>query len=277
LTARVAVAAARRGRLDSRVLGAFAGLLALFVLSGLVRGHLGAGQAASSRYVYIAAPFILLLASDGFRDFRLGRRWLAVGAVGLLSVTAHSSAILVQQYRLWALRAAAQNAELQVLGLVRDAPDLDRDALVDPDLAIDITMGDYFRAVDSYGLTAPAIETGGIASLPPDAVDRVLRSGFGSRITIEGAPTVGGCRAIEGAGGGVNLQVAPGGSVGYRQASGQPVSVYLAYSDGLPGAPTVQLRPRSDYSRIRLPQNGLPGWWSVRLEPSPNVPAAICD
>jgi hypothetical protein len=265
-----------RRRVDPRVLGAVAGLLALFGLAGLVRGQFGAGQAASSRYVYIAGPFLLLAVTDAVRDLRLDRRWLVAGAVALVAATAYSSVTLVRQYRLASQRAALQSDELRVLGAVRGARDLDGGAEVDPDLTVHVTIAEYFRAVDAYGSPVRVVGPDGVGSVPPEAVDRALGHGFAGRISIEGVDGLGLCRAIDPVAG-ADVSVAQGGSVGYAQAPGVPVSVYLGYAGRPAGTAGVQLTPTSVRSRIRLPDSGLPGRWVVRIEPGPNVPASVCE
>jgi hypothetical protein len=264
-----------RRRLDPRVLGALAGLLALFGLAGLVRGQFGAGQAASSRYIYIAGPFLLLVLSDALTDVRVDRRWLVVGAAGLVAATAYSSVTLVKQYRLASERAALQSNELRVLGAVRGARDLDAGAEVDPDLAVHVTIAEYFRAVEAYGSPVAALGPDGVGGVPAEAVDRVLRRGFAGRISIEGAGAVSQCRAIDPVAGS-EVSVAQGGSIGYQQAPGAPFGVYLAYAGRPVGVPGVELTPTSTRSRIVLPDSGLPGRWIVRIEPPPYVAASVC-
>jgi hypothetical protein len=275
VTAILASAALLRRRLDPRVLGALAGLLALFGLAGLVRGQFGAGQAASSRYIYVAGPFVLLAVTDALSDLRPDRRWLAAGAAAVIAATAYSSVTLVKQYRLASERATLQSNELRVLGAVRGARDLDRGAEVDPDLAVHLTIAEYFRAVDVYGSPVAAVGPDGVGSVPSEAVDRVLRRGFAGRISIEGVGGVGQCRAVDPVAG-AEVSVAQGGSVGYAQAPGVPFSVYLAYAGRPAGTPGTQLTPSSERSRIRLPDSGLPGSWVLRIEPPPNVPASVC-
>jgi hypothetical protein len=264
-----------RRRLDPRVLGALAGLLALFGLAGLVRGQFGAGQAASSRYIYIAGPFLLLVLSDALKDVRVDRRWLVVGSAGLVAATAYSSVTLVKQYRLAAERAALQSNELRVLGAVRGARDLDAGAEVDPDLAVHVTIAEYFRAVEAYGSPVAPVGPDGIGGVPAEAVDRVLRRGFAGRIAIEGAGALSQCRAIDSVAG-AEVSVAQGGSIGYQQAPGAPFGVYISYAGRPVGVQGVELTPTSARSRIVLPDSGLPGRWIVRIEPQPYVAASVC-
>jgi hypothetical protein len=276
LAAIVVSAVAFRRRLDARVLGALAGLLALFGLTGLVRAQAGPEQVVPSRYIYIAAPFLLLVLSDAVKDLRPDRRWLVAGAAALVAATAYSSVTLAKQYRLGSERAALQDDELRVLGAVRGARDLDGGAEVDPDLAVHLTIAEYFRAVDAYGSPVAAVGPDGVGSVPSEAVDRVLRRGFAGRISIEGVGGVGQCRAVDPVAG-AEVSVAQGGSVGYAQAPGVAFSVYLSYAGRPAGTPSMQLIPTSERSRIRLPDSGLPGSWVLRIEPPPNVPASICE
>lgn len=270
-------ALAARRRLDPRVLGPAAGLVGLFVLSGLVRAQFGTAQATASRYIYVGAVFAALLAAESARDLRLSRGWQFVLGAVVVVATLHSGSVLVGQYRAWADEESSQRAELEALGAVRDAPDLDRQAFVDPERHILITIGDYFHLVEVYGSPVPRVSRADLADLPADSVDRALGNGFGSRVTVEPATPLLACQRVAPPGASSSVQVPGGGSVGYSESPIRPVNVFLSFASGSPAAPPRRFEPTTGHIRIHVPDAGLPGPWTVTVQPEVNVPGAICS
>jgi hypothetical protein len=113
-----------RRPLRSAAVAGFAGLLAQFALTGMVRAQLGVTQATSSRYVYIAAILILVATSGwiGTRFAELRLRPLAVlGAVFVLALGANLS-VLPQGRDAYRLRADATRASIIVIDRYAGSP-----------------------------------------------------------------------------------------------------------------------------------------------------------
>src|SRR5207253_9487029 len=88
LVAALAVLWYRARGVDSRVLGAVAGLVAQFALTGLVRAELGDLQAGAPRYIYIGSVFLLLILTDAVR----GLPWRGLWRPALTAVVALAEA-----------------------------------------------------------------------------------------------------------------------------------------------------------------------------------------
>ena len=166
----------RRGRADARVLGATAALLAQFVLTGIVRSQLGPEQAASSRYVYVAAFFLVLVACDGVRDLS----WRpAAGAAVVLAAAVVLTLDLVQLHGYAVEKTAfteVEKADLQVVTFYRGTPGLALDAPVDVVVMPQVTPRGYFAAIDRYGAPVPSVNQLGFERLPSAVVANVRRS-----------------------------------------------------------------------------------------------------
>jgi hypothetical protein len=82
--------------LRAAAVAGFAGLIAEYALTGIVRAHLGVIQSTSSRYVYIAAILVLMAAAGWigtrFATFRV-RPAFVLGAVAVLALGANVSAL----------------------------------------------------------------------------------------------------------------------------------------------------------------------------------------
>lgn len=263
-------------QVDTRALGAAAGLVGFFVLSGLVRAQLGAGEAASSRYIYVVAPFVAILVSEVAKQLELRPAWQVALAGLVLALTAHSGQVLFAQYRALAHVEASQKDELRALSAVRNAPALDRQAGVDPDGHIVISMEAYFRAVDEYGSPVPPLDPAGLSSLPPDAVNRAMARAFGTRIQATPVASVQGCSPIDRVAGFADVQVPGGGSLVYGQNGTAPVGVYLLYGGGRAAEPGQEVIPAGYYTRMGVPDAGLPQPWTVRIKTGPNLTGLIC-
>lgn len=95
-------------RPDRMTLAAVAGLAAMYLSLALVRSDLGPAQAVASRYVYVAAPLMLILALSWWRA--LATR-MALGSLGLaLVVIAIAGNLLAFQSgrAVWTARLAAE-------------------------------------------------------------------------------------------------------------------------------------------------------------------------
>jgi hypothetical protein len=172
----VAFSSWRRATVDARLLGATAGLLAQFVLTGIVRSQLGAGQAASSRYLYVAAFFLVLIAIYGVRDLS----WQPAAGVGVALAVAVVLTLDLAQLRGYAAEKTAfidvEKADLQVATFYRGAPGLDLDAPVDILVMPQVTPRGYFAAIDRYGSPVASVDQHGVDRLPSAVVANVKRS-----------------------------------------------------------------------------------------------------
>lgn len=141
----------RKHGADGFALGAAAGLVAFYLLTGATRSQLGWEQAGASRYVYVGAVFWVVLLGDAARNLPWRGTWRPA-LVALVFLACFNSAVL-----LFAFAAARtvqmerEAADLQALAAERGdiclIPGVSPDPLVMPQL----TPALYYHAVDHYG------------------------------------------------------------------------------------------------------------------------------
>jgi hypothetical protein len=258
----------QRGRIDSRVLGAIAGLLSQFALTGLVRAQFGDQQAAAPRYVYIAAIFLLLVLTDLLPELRWRGMlaWALVAGFALAVLNGGVHLIQFANQRVASVRT--QTAELETLSVFRGAPDMDRRALVDP-LLPPITAGEYFVAVDALGSPVPATDLNGLTRLPGAAVNQAMESVFAGALRVGGspAPVDGSCQQFPATSTVyVDRAVPSGGTVTLSGSAGGTASLWISYLADPVGPPEQQvvLIPGS-FTTVRLPDTGKPIEWNLRV------------
>ena len=261
--------------IDSRALGALAGLVGLFVLAGLARWRMGDAAAAASRYLYVAAAFLLLVLADAARELPWRGRWrlapwllvpVVAVHVGLLAiiVTSRSSQIQILA------------AHLQTAWLFRDVPGLDRRAIPSPTLAPQVTVGAYVDARARLGSTRPEISLTDLDRLPAAETAGVLGRILPLAVLAGPATDVDpGCVAVDPSAGALDL-VAPGGStVVVRAGSAGRLDVNL-WLDGLPLVTPAAERPIAAPTSLtlRVPDAGPDVRWRLRIRPPPG--SSVC-
>ncbi len=179
----------RRRRVDPLALGALAGLLAQYLLTGLVRVQLGADEAGARRYSYVAATFVLVLVGDALRgvDWRpLPRRGLVI-AMLVIALVSNATILAFSASRRVAL-SDFQEAELQTVAAVRGAPGLSLDSKVDPVVTDNVTPRGYYTAVDRLGSPVPPSTFSDLTRLPARPVDQALSNMFGPSLQVVQPP-----------------------------------------------------------------------------------------
>jgi hypothetical protein len=141
-----------RHRPDPVALGAVAGLIALYVLTGLTRAQLGYQQSGSGRYVYVGAVFWLILLADAARLLPWRETWRPLLAACLFLACFSSSVLLFEFAVAKGVQMQREMADLQALSAERLDPCLDPGAEVDPLVMPQVkSLPLYYRAVDRYG------------------------------------------------------------------------------------------------------------------------------
>jgi hypothetical protein len=261
----------RREAFEGWEVGMVAGLLFWFTLAGLGRVQYGAAYAAQSRYVYVAAVFLLPLIAGVIRDLPWRELWRPGFAVGLALVAAAN----VVQLRTVAMSQTTfmryEVAELQTVELFRQAPDLSRGHFIDDSVMHLFLAGDYLDATRELGSPVPPMAVDGLRQLSHTAVDTVMRNLFGPAITT--SANVGGsaggqpCRKVDSTSGATIDFRAPGGeALMLRPGKDGEAYIYLGFLDP-PGAEAVQkVRFQAGTpSWIRLPDTGRPMEWQLRV------------
>ena len=188
-------------RVSPRTLGAVTGLVVLFGLIGLVRGHLGVEQTTRSRYLY-EGVFLVLLAVSGLIGSRLSPDEIRQRPIGtaltagcvllLLAGLVHNANWLELGRRDWLNRAGETRAYIALLDVVPPA-------LVNREVAVDWNIPDpprMRRLIASYGDPARDVLVPTVVR-PPSArdEDRALFRLVGGNFTIRPDGSEGGGRA----------------------------------------------------------------------------------
>ncbi len=267
------------GRVDSRVLGALAGVLVQFVLTGLVRAQLGDEQAAVPRYVYVAAAFLLPVAAAALADLRwrgvIGGLVMAGFALAFLNGAIHLRSYAGDRAALVAL----QNAELQTLMAFRGAPDMQLNQQIDAAVMPPVTPGSYFAAVDALGSPVLAVDLAGLRRLPPAAVNQAMVSAFGGSLRIQpGQVPDARCQTYPGeATAYADVSVPSGATITASASDGGLASLWLSYLSDPVGNPQAQVfllpgRPTG----VTVPDTGRAIVWRLRIGLPPAGQITIC-
>jgi hypothetical protein len=274
-----------RGRVDSRVLGALAGVALQFAITGLVRAQLGDAQAASPRYVYVAAALLLPVAADALAGVRwrgaLGWPLMAGFLLAFLNGAVHLDSFARDRVALIAL----QNGELQTLMAFRGAPDMNLNQEIDQAVMPKITPGLYFAATDALGSPLPAVDVPGLRRLPAAAVNQAMVSAFGAALRtrqagprLDAASLYRNCRTYLGESTAyVDVTVPSRGIRRIGASDGGLASLWLSYLSAPVGGPQRQvfLVPNM-WTEVSLPDTGSNIDWQLRIALPPAGEIAIC-
>jgi hypothetical protein len=150
----LAVKAARATPFSPRSIGLLAAATTYWGLMALFRAHLNAP--ADSRYLYVGAILIVLLAVELMPSIQLSRGVLAAAAVVVAGIAVSSFSLLHDGSRFlqsWSRFVRAELAALEIAG-----PTTDPGYRPDEFRAPGITAGPYFAAVSDWGSPAFAPE-----------------------------------------------------------------------------------------------------------------------
>lgn len=257
----------RRKRVDRWQIGMAAALLAWFTLAGLGRVQFGASYAAQSRYIYVAAIFLLPLLADAVSDISWQGLWRPVCVVGfalcILSNAVQLRDVAVSQRDYMRL----QTAELQTVEVFDGAPDMALASPIDSSIMPQFAAGQYLAAVSEGGSPVPRLTLAQLQSLPGLWVDRVMLDVFGTALTVsadkERSLNDLSCRTVQGSN--VDLRVPDGQPVMLRSSSGTGALLSLGFlSPPTSGLLQTQLLPGSA-EWVHLPETGKPIVWQLRI------------
>jgi hypothetical protein len=141
-----------RHRTDAFALGVLAGLVALYVITGIGRAQLGYQQAGAGRYVYEGAVFWLILLADTARDLPWRGTWRPALAACLFLACFSSAVLLFSFAAAKGVQMQREVADLQALAAERSDPCLNQGASVDAFVMPQVDKpAVYYRATDRYG------------------------------------------------------------------------------------------------------------------------------
>lgn len=265
------VLAVRRGsfRLSPRWWALVAIPLVLWAAAAL--SFMPGREAEQSRYQYVSAVMILLIAAELLRGWRprglAAAAWLAAGTA---AVTLSNVGMLHDTMKQWNGVQVAIEATIGGIEIARDhvPPDFA------PAAAHPVVAGPYLSVVDAFGSPAPnADELAGYPESARATVDGIVAEA--ERLTPAGEPegvTGRRCERLPVRDGTVELQAAPGTSVTVRRpAPGETIQVRrLADGYGLAPWPLSDAAPT-----LTLPRDRSDRPWTVRVA-SAREAVAVC-
>ena len=281
----------RRGEPTPLLLAAVAGALTFWVLAAVTRA--GTPEPAASRYLYVGAVFLLLIAAEASAGIRLHGVWAAGGAILLFGALTSNLGALRDGERSLRTTDDVVRASLGVVEIA--APIVSPAFQPDPVAAPQITAGPYLSAVRDLGspaLTATELEHSPatirarsdlvlahaeqLAIAPgPTAIlgDRTVSVSalVGGRLTARGL-----CKELQPTAPNaiVDIAVATGRTLLVHAARGQQAALYLRRLSSDFGAPFAYMSGTPS-AAIRFPADRAPTLhWQVRLLAS--APVEVC-
>lgn len=279
VTALIAVHWYRQRSIKSWQLGLSAGILAQFTLTGLVRAQGGVDQASESRYLYVAAAFLLPLIADAARELP----WRGLWKPGLAVVFALSLVGNLTQLRDRALIDPVpalqlppntqvmqlEKVELQTAQAFRGAPDASLYAPLDPMIMPQLVAARFDQAVDESGSPVQTVDVDSLKLLPREGVNKVMLNLFGSALTFRQGPVPVGmpCRLVDsGSGSAFDFQMPAGGRLVLQAEKGGQLAIFLWYLGNSPNTPLRQVPiPPQTPEWLYVPDTGQQTTWQVRL------------
>jgi hypothetical protein len=161
-----------------------------WILAGL-NVKLGRGPTAS-RYQYVSAIFILLIAAELLRGVRIPRNGLIAISVVAAAAVMGNLTLLFHWYQIWKGQIELERADLAALEIIRGS--VPPTFVLTPDVSsteftVVVGAGPYFKAVDDFG--SPAYTPSELAASPEPsrvAADKVLAAGLGIKLAPSRTP-----------------------------------------------------------------------------------------
>lgn len=265
-----------RRRPDWGIIAAGAGLVAEFVIIGLVRSSYGSADATAPRYVDIAAIFILVVLTDAVS--RIPSRSpatatvLAVILIGMLlsGLYLHQAA----RSRYFDNILPGEVSE-QVAWAYRDSPGLNRNLPVDPTWLPAFPIGAYVTARQAQGSPLPSLAPDQLGRYPAPLVDRALTDLFPPKTGVTAATAGETCTPEPAAG----FQVESGTTLTFRSNQAGPVAVQMWHYGAVPTYSAAQATLTAA-DQIFTVQTGRPSpgfeWW-IRVVGAPYSQIAVCS
>jgi hypothetical protein len=250
----------------------WAALVALVVDYGVTasgRAQAGVDEALQTRYVGVAAPFVLLITVEALRRVPVARHWgvPVFATVVTLSLVGNLVALRNAQHELLP-GFVSQDQQFEALWLLRNAPGLDPNAIPTPGEAPTLTAEDYVTSREEYGTSLPTITLAQLADDNPTWINTVMRNVLPMKTaavkTVPAAATH--CTAISPAGGSVVLSVPDGDAVYFAAAQTEHVTVQYWYEGSGSGYVGTSLPVALGTAlKVTLPDTGLGLTWHIAL------------
>ncbi len=274
----------QRGRkIDTLALGAAAALVCEFVLTGLVRGQYGDLAATTSRYVWVAAVFALIILTDAARGLPWNRPTQAALILILVISMGLNGLHLRQQIQSQNAFFASQDAELQVTWMVRQAPSINRQGSIPIRLAgpgtPPVTVGGYIDSRKIMGSQLGWIQPSDLGYLDPAAVNVAFANALVVEKNLVATPSQAGsgaCTASDPSGSAL-VQAADRSVWLLTPSSPGPVTITVWYEGPASSAPSTTMVVGAGQSlELVLPDSGLGLTWHLQAAVPAYLSLGVC-
>jgi hypothetical protein len=260
----------RRARIQPLLIGASLGVITFWALSAVARADFA--DPTASRYVYVGAVFIMLLAAESFAGSTVSFGWGAAGAILLIGCVVANVSELRTGER--GLRAADDSVRASLAAVQLASPVVSSNFVPEPTNAPQIAAGPYLAAVRSLG--SPALTPQEVMRAPESVrahVDRVIEqaerlvpapallpprtvapptvvAAYGAKLT-----TMASCQRVRptAATASVDVRASPGSSIVVSTARGSGAAIYLRRFASSFGEPALASVPSGTSVGLRLP------------------------
>jgi hypothetical protein len=277
MAAAVAVDWTLRRRIDRVVAAAAIAVVLQFSLTGLTRDYLGPIEASSSRYLYIAAIFLLIVAADIVSHLPAPTAFRPVVALIFLCVLAYNvDQMHAGRNQEWAL-VTNEDAQLQTIWAMREAPGFDSQAAAG---IPGISAAAYEHSRKTLGSPDPTLTPAQLATLPATDVNASLDSVFPvhpSRSGLADFPRGATCQTADSTDGMTFTVSRPGQQVALSSPYPTTVQIYLWHLGAQPPTPVASLfiRPGEQFT-VPVPDGGAGFVWYLRLVGQPDSHLTAC-
>jgi hypothetical protein len=270
----------RRRGLPSGLWPVLAAALTFWLLAGF--NEIPGREAYSSRYLYIGALFLILIAANLLQGIRFDRRGLfAAGA--LTAVVVGFNLVPLREGRdFFEQQTVLTRADLAAIEIA--APEVDPAFRLPPEIAgtpflNEIEAGEYLQAVGEYG--SPAYSVAELTAAPEEGraqADLVLANALPLNIETMAAPAGGQARDC--------VEVPGGSGAGREPLVLGPGTTTIALGPGEAGRISLRRFAREEYplvaagiapgstTRLQIPPDGAPRPWRLLVE-APQA-ATVC-
>jgi len=272
----------RRTRpLPALAIGATVGLVLQYTVTGLVRAQFGDGQAMSSRYVYVATVFGLLIFATALAKAPFTGVWRPVVVVVLAGILLHDTMLMAQGA---AERAAAiadpLEDRLQTAWLLRDAPGFDPAAGIDPARAPTLAAGDYIRVREELGSAYPDLTVADLSALDASAVNDVVRAVLPlDQTVVSAAPPDGTCQNLDPEAPFVRIPATDGTRLWFVSTSTFPVQMHVNHwllGDAVDGPAVVHSIEPGEILMITVADSGQGLDRQLQVSSAPGTLGTVC-
>lgn len=258
------------------IIGAAFGLLAEFVIIGLVRSRYGNADAAAPRYVGIASIFLLVILADAVSRVRW-RSPVAATALAVVLIGMVGSGIYLHQAERarYLKNILPSQVSQQVAWAYRDSPGLNARRPVDPLWLPGYNVRSYIAARKVQGSPLPNLAPGQLTRYPAPLLDRSMANLFPPDVTVRTASSAEVCTRESLAG----FQLPAGASATFRSSNAGAIAVQVWHYGPIPdyAIATRTLRSGDQVLTVRtgVPRPGFV--WFVRVVGTPYSVVSICS